>query len=116
MRLDEQNLFILISMLTSPKTILKIQTKDYVDSLHENNRNRRFLSTVFNDQDDEFDHSKLTEFDSITINRNPSSDNEVSTRKYVVDSIGEGTILRFNQTLQSYLKVCVGNDVYILTK
>ena len=36
--------------------------------------------------------------------------------KYVDDSTEEGTILRFNQTLQNYRKVSVGNDVYNLTK
>ena len=32
------------STLTSPKTIIEIPTKSYVDSLHEINRNRRDLS------------------------------------------------------------------------
>ena len=30
--------------------------------------------------------------------------------------MGEGTMIRFNQTHQNYLKVSVGNDIYILTK
>ena len=38
------------------------------------------------------------------------------TKKNIYDSIGEGTIVRFNQTLQNYLKVSVGNDTYNLTK
>ena len=88
----------------------------YVDSLHENSRNKRVLSSVFNDQDNEFDNNKLTNLDSITVNRNPISHHELSNKKYVDDSIGEGTILRFNQTLQNYLKVSVGNDAYNLTK
>ena len=54
--------------------------------------------------------------DSITVNRNPSLDNELANKKYVVDSVGEGNILRFNQTLQNYLKVSVGYDTYYLTK
>ena len=45
----------------------------YVDNLHEINRNRRDLSSVLNDQDKEFDNNKLTNLDSITVNRNPSS-------------------------------------------
>ena len=89
---------------------------EYVDNLHEINRNRRDLSSVFNDQDNEFDKNKLTNLDSVTVNRKPSSDNELSNKKYVDDSIGEGTILRFNQTLENYLKVSVGNDTYNLTK
>ena len=39
-----------------------------------------------------------------------------SQEKYVDDSIGEGTINRFNQTQKNYLKVPVGNDVYNLTE
>ena len=113
---DKQDSIILKSTLTSPKTIIEIPTKSYVDSLHENGRNRRDLSTVFNDQDNEFDNIKLTNIDSITVNRNPYLDKELSNKKYVDDSIGEATLIRFNQTLQNYLKVSVGNDVYSLTK
>ena len=58
----------------------------------------------------------MTNTDSITVYRNPSADNELSNKKYVDDSIGEGTIVRFNQTLQNYLKVSVGNDIYNLSK
>ena len=35
-------------------------------------------------------------------------------KKYVLDSIREGTILKFNQTFQNYLKISVGNDTYNL--
>ena len=44
----------------------------YVNNLHEINRNRRDLSSVFNDQDNEFDNNKLTNLDSVTVNRNPT--------------------------------------------
>ena len=71
---------------------------------------------MFNDQDNEFDNNRLTNLDSITNNRDPSSDNELANKKYIDDSIGEGTIVRFNQTLQNYLKVSDGNDTYNLTK
>ena len=71
---------------------------------------------MFNDQDNEFDKNKLTNLDSITVNRDPNLDNELSNKKYVDNSIGEGTLLRFNQTLENYLKVSVGNDTYNLTK
>ena len=40
-------------------------------SLSENDRNRRDVSTLFNDRDIEFDDIKLTNLNSITINRNP---------------------------------------------
>ena len=102
--------------ITSPRTIIELPTKSYVDSLHEINRDRRDLSSVFNDQDNEFDNNKLTNLDSITVNRDPNLDNELSNKKYVDNSIGEGTLLRFNQTLENYLKVSVGNDTYNLTK
>ena len=71
---------------------------------------------MFNDQDNEFDNNNLTNLDSAVVNRNPNLNNELSNKKYVDDSIGEGTIVRFNQTLQNYLKVSVGNDTYNLTK
>ena len=88
----------------------------YVKKLHEINRNKRDLSSVFNDQDNEFDNNKLTNLDSVTVNRDPNLDDELSNKKYVDDSIGEGTLLRFNQTLQNYLKISVGNVTYNLTK
>ena len=103
------------SSLTSPKTIIELPTKSYVDSLHERSRNRHELSSVFNDQDNEFDTNKLTNLDSITVSRDPNLDNELSTKNYVDHSIAEGTLLRFNQTLENYLKVSVGNDTWNLT-
>ena len=45
-----------------------------------------------------------------------SSDNELAKKNFFDDSIGEGNVLRFNQTLQNYLKVSVGNDTYNITK
>ena len=116
LKLDEQDSIHLDSILIPPNAIIELPTKSYVDSLHEINRDRRDLSSVFNDQDSEFDNNKLTNLDSITVNRNPNLDNELSNKKYVDDSIGEGTLLRFNQTLENYLKVSVGNDIYNLTK
>ena len=116
LNLDNQDSIILNSFSTLPKTIIELPTKSYVDSLHQSSRNRRDLSSVFNDQETRFDNNKLTNLDSITVNRDPNLDNELSRKKYVEDSIGEGTIVRFNQTLQNYLKVSVGNDTYNLTK
>ena len=75
----------------------------YVNELHEITRNRRDLSSVFNDQDNDCDNYKLTNLDSVTVNRDPNVDNELSKKKYVYDSIGDGTILRFDQTLETYL-------------
>ena len=104
----------------------EVITKAYVDQFHqENERSRRDLGIDFydessdlvkNNQDNDFNDNKLINLDSITINRNPTLDNEVSNKKYVEDSIGTGTLLRFNQTLQNYLKVSVGSDIYKLNK
>ena len=91
-------------------------TKSYAVSLHENRRNRRDLYTVFNDQVNEIDKNRLTNLDSIRVNRDPISDNKVSNKKYVGNSIGESTLLRLNQTLQNYLKVSVGKDTNNLTE
>ena len=116
LKLDEQDSIVLNSSSTLPKTIIEIPTKKYVDSLHESSRYRRDLSPVFNDQDNEFDNNKQTKLDSITVNRDSSSDNELANKKFIDDSKGESTLLRFNQTLENYLKVSVGNDTYNLTK
>ena len=43
---------------------------------------------------------KFSNLVSTTVNRKRSLDKELSNKKYVDDSIGEGTIVRFNQTLQ----------------
>ena len=81
----------------------------------ENSKRRRNLYSVFNDQDNESDDKKLPNLNSITVNRNLSSNTEVS-KKCIDDSIGEGTFLRFNQTLENYLEVSDGIDVGNLTK
>ena len=100
--------------------------KAYVDQFHqENERSRRDLGIDFydessdivkNNQDNDLNDKKLTNLDSITINRNPTSDNEITNKKYVDGELDKNTIVRFSQTLQNYLKVSVGNDTYNLTK
>ena len=104
----------------------EVYTKAYVDQFHnDNERIRRDLEVCFyneevdlvkNNQDNDFNDNKLTNMDSITVNRNPTLDNEVSNKKYVDDQLDKNTIVRFNQTQQIYLKVSVGNQIYILTK
>ena len=71
---------------------------------------------VKNNQDNDFNDDKLKNVDSITVNRNPTSINEVSNKNYIDDELDKNTIVRFNQTLENYLKVSVGNDTYNLTK
>ena len=88
----------------------QVITKAYVDQFHqENERLRRDLGINFydessilvkNNQDNDLNDKKLTNINSITNNRNPSSDNEVSNKKYVDDELGQNTIVRFNQTLE----------------
>ena len=116
LNLDEQDSIFPNSTLTSTKTIIEIPTKSCVDSLRESSRNRRDLSSVFDDQENEFYNYELPNLDSVAVKRNPISDNELSTKNYNDDSIGEGTKVRYNQTLENYLKVSFRNDTYILTK
>ena len=104
----------------------QVITKAYVDQFHqENERSRRDLGIDFynessdlvkHNQDNNFNDNKLTNINSITINNNPSDDNHVCNKKYVDDELDKNTIVRFNQTLQNYLKVSIGNDIYHLTK
>ena len=104
----------------------QVITKADVDQHHqENERSRRDLGIDFydessdlvkNNQDNDFNDNKLTNLDSITVNRKSSLDNEVTNKKYIDDGIDKNTIVRFNQTLQNYLKVSVGKDTYNLTK
>ena len=73
----------------------EVITKAYVDQFHnDNERNRRNVGLSFykeevdlvkNIEGNDFNHKKLTNLDSITVNRNPTSDNEVSNKKYIDD-------------------------------
>ena len=104
----------------------EVITKAYVDQFHQQNeRSRRDVGLDFydessdlvkNNQANNFYDNKLLNIDSITINRNPSSDNQVSIKKYVDDRLDKNTIVRFNQTFEKNLKVSLGNDTYNLTK
>ena len=58
----------------------------------------------------------MTNLDSITVNRNPNLDNELSNKKYIDDEVDKNTIVRFIKTLQNYLKLSVGDTIYNLTK
>ena len=104
----------------------EVITKAYVDEFHlENERSGRDVGLEFydesndlvkNNQDNDFNDKKLTNLNSITNKRNPTLDNKVTNKKYIDDELNKNTILRFNQTLENYLKVSVGNDTYNLTK
>ena len=114
--LDEQDSIFHNSTLTSPNTIREIPKKSYVDSLHENCRNRRDLSSVSNDHDISFDNHNLTTLGSITVNRDQISYNEKANRNFVEDSVGECTKFGFKQTVENRLTVSVDNYVYIPAK
>ena len=104
----------------------EVITKAYVDQFHnDNERNRRDVGLSFyneevdlvkNNQDNDFNDNKLTNINSITINKSPTDNDHVSNKKYVDDQLDKNTIVRFSQTLENYLKVSVGNDNYNLTK
>ena len=103
----------------------QVITKAYVDQFHqENERSRRYLGIDFyndssdlgkNIQDNDLNDNKLTKSKSITINNNPTDYNHVSNKKYIDDELDKNTIVRFNQTLQNYLKVSVGSIIYNFT-
>ena len=113
-----------ITLNTQAENDNEIITKAYVDQFHqENERSRRDLGIDFsnesddivkNNQDNDLNDKKLTNINSITINNNPTDDNHVSNKKYIDNELDKNTIVRFNQTLQNYLKVSVRNDIYNL--
>ena len=104
----------------------EVFTKACVDQFHhEKEQSRRDLGIDFynessdlvkNNQDNDLNDKKLPNLDTITVNRNPSLDNELANKKYIADELDKNTIARFNQTLENYLKVSVGNDTKNLTK
>ena len=69
LKLNEQDSIFLNSSLTSPATTTEIPTRGYVDGLHENSGNRRDLSSVFDNQNNEFDNikTKIVCLDRITV-------------------------------------------------
>ena len=76
----------------------QVITISYVDQFYQEiERSRQDIGIDFiiessdsvkNIQDDSFNDNELMKLDSITVNRNPSSDNEVSDKEYVEDSMG----------------------------
>ena len=104
----------------------EVITKAYVDQFHqENERSRRDVGLDFysksndlvkNNQDNDFKENKLRNIDSITVNRYPTSDDELTNKKHIDNELDKNTILRFNETLQNYLKVSVNNDTFNLAK
>ena len=123
--LDNQDSIILNSTLTNPKTSIEIPTKAYIDSLHEiNERSRRDLGLSFyneevdlvkNNQDNNLNDKKLTNLDSISVNRDPTSDNELASKKYFDDQLDANTLVRLNDNSNNrYLQVRVNDIPYNL--
>ena len=98
----------------------EVITKAYVDQFHnDNKRTRRVLGLDFydessdlvkNNRDNDLNDNKLTNLDSFKVSRDPTSDDDLANKKYVDDSKEAATVLRFNQSLQNYLKVSAGNN------
>ena len=73
------------------------------------------MSWEFNDQENDFDHIKLTNSDKITT-KNPVSDNRLANRKPFDDKLDKNTNLRINQTIRKGLKITAGDILCNLTK
>ena len=65
-----------------------------------------------NNRHNDLNDKKLVSLDIVVVNREPHSNNELAIRNYTDDELDKNTVLRFNQTLQNYLKVSVGDDSY----
>ena len=104
----------------------QVITEAYADQFHqENEQSRRDLGIDFFDKssdlvekskDKDFNDIKLTNIDSNTVVGNPTLENNLANNIYVDDLIEDGTLLRFNQTLENYLKISVENDTYNLSR
>ena len=115
-----------ITLNTQAAIVNQVIKKAYVDQFHqENERSRRDVGLDFfdessdlvkNNQDNDLNDNKSPNIDSITVNRNPTSDNELTKKLYVDNELDKDTVIRFNQTLENYLKISVGNGTYNLTK
>ena len=100
--------------------------KAYVDQFQKDNeRSLRDLGIDFynessdlveNNQHNKVNYTKLLNLDSITMKRSPTLSKEISNKRYIDDELDENTILRFIPTLESCIKVSVGNDAYNLAK
>ena len=109
-----------LSVNQLPQIDSHLTAKLYVDNAIDES------SMVRNNKDNDFGNYNLTNISSITLNTQAENDDEVITKAYVdqfhqesersrrdlgIDFYNESsTILRFNQTLQNYLKLSVAND------
>ena len=115
-----------ITLKTQAVNDNQIITKAYVDQFHQDNeRSRRNVGIDFynesndlvkNNRDNDINDKEIINLDSVVVNREPRSDNELANKKYIDDELDKNMVPRFNQTLHNYLKVSVGNDTYNLSK
>ena len=91
-----------------------LQTKLTLILISDNNRKRRELSAVFNDQNNELDKNKLRNLSSIKFTRNPTSDKELPNKKIIDEKMGNGTPVSFNQTLEKIQKLVLETVFIIL--
>ena len=103
----------------------EVLTKSYVDQFHqENERSRRDVGLDFynesaglvkNNQDNDLNDKKLTNLDSVTVNRNPFLHNELASKAYIDDELDKNTIVRLNDnSIDRYLQVRINNTAYNL--
>ena len=64
---------------------------------------------MFNDQDNELDKNKLVILDSVTVNRDPWSVNELSPKNILI-MIQKKYYFKFSQPMEFYLKLFNSND------
>ena len=86
----------------------QVITKTYVDQYHqESERSRRDLGLDFNNessdlvknnQDIDFNDSKLKNLDSGKVNRITINDNDITSKMYLDNQLNKKTLVRFNQT------------------
>ena len=102
-----------ITLNKQAQTDNEVITKAYKCQFHQENEQSRPDSgldfydessyLVENNQDNDLNDKKLPNRGSITVNRNPNSDNELVNKKYLNDELDRNTILRLNKTRQNYL-------------
>ena len=81
---------------------------DFYDESHD---------LVKNNQDKDLNDKSLTSLDSVTVKREPSSDDDLSNKKYIDDQLDTNTIVRLNDdsiAIDRYLQVHVQNISYTL--
>ena len=114
LKLDERNSIIFNCILTSAKTIIEKLTKTdaymkstELEEIYHQYSSIKIMSLIV---------TKLTNAHSFIVNRDLSSNIELANKNHVGDSKGDGNNLRFNETLDNFSKVSVGNDTYNITK